>query len=204
MATEHYLIPELNRNNGISADSINLAYQKIDAEMWKLFQFRGDLGGSDDLNNLSGSGFWRIGGTAPLHAPGSGWNWCFVVQFVYGTVTVQYIIKPSTNGFLMREYSGNPQVWSGWNEIIPSYESGTIVTGITYKTYGKVVTIFINNVTVSSASGWTSLATLPNKISSPYSVHTLDINGVALRVSGTGLSYRGSAASLYGIITYVI
>ena len=204
MATTHYGIPEANRNSAFKTSDWNAALQKIDSEMWKLFQFRSDLGGSDDLNNLSGSGFWRIGGTAPLHAPGSGWVWCFFVQFVYGTVTCQYIIKPSTNGFLMREYSGNPQVWSGWNEIIPSYESGTIASGITYKKYGKVVTIYMNGVSVSAATGWTSLGTLPSSISTPYSVHGVDVNGIDLRASGTTLSYRGSAGEIYGVLTYVL
>ncbi len=168
MATEHYSIPELNRNSGISADSINSAYQKIDAEMWKLFQFRGNLGGSDDLNNLSGSGFWRIDGTAPIHAPDSGWIWCFVVQFVYGSVTDQYIIKPSANGLVIREYTGNPQVWSTWR-FVGGY---TGVTRINYGDYSYIeywksgqtgVVKMYYNVADGSIAAWNTktIATLP-------------------------------------------
>lgn len=115
--TEHYGITEINGTADISNIPINQAFEKIDSEMWKLFQFRGNLTGSDSLNNLSGSGFWRIDGTAPLNSPDSGWVWCIVVQFIYGSVTVQYIIKPSANGFIMREYTGNPQVWSTWRFV---------------------------------------------------------------------------------------
>ena len=126
MATDHYSIPELNRNNGISADSINAAYQKIDSEMWKLFQFRGNLTSSHDLNNLSGDGFWRIEGTAPLHSPSNA-TWSFVWQVAYGTLAHQYFFKPAANALMVREYSGNPQVWSEWRSI-GGYEAITRVT----------------------------------------------------------------------------
>ena len=166
--TEHYGITEINGVEDISNIPINQAFEKIDSEMWKLFQFRGNLTGSDSLNNLSGSGFWRIDGTAPLNSPDSGWVWCIVVQFVYGSVTVQYIIKPSANGFLMREYTGNPQVWSTWR-FVGGY---TGITRINYGSYSYIeywksgqtgVVKMYYNVADGSIASWSTkqIATLP-------------------------------------------
>lgn len=115
--TSHYGLTKPAASEAYDVAVQNNNMEKIDTEMWKLFQFRGNLGGSDNLNNLSGDGLWRIEGTAPLNAPNSGWVWCFVAQFVVGSVTQQYIIKPSANGLLIREYTGNPQVWSTWRTV---------------------------------------------------------------------------------------
>ena len=125
---------------------------------------------------------------------------------VIGTSTSWYtqIAIPISGTFpyiYVRNY-GNSS-FTNWSQASGS-ASGTISTGITYQVTGRVVTIFINNVSVSASSGWSSLATLPSAIGSPYSVHVKSMDGTDLRISGNALDYRGSASSIYGIITYVI
>lgn len=132
MATEHYAIPEANRNSSFKTSDWNAALQKIDAEMWKLFQFRGDLGSSNNMNDLVGSGFWRIGGTLPLNAPPD-FTWSFVLQVEYGTLTHQYAFKAATKAMLIREYSGSPSVWSTWKPIA----GYTDITRVTYDSNGS-------------------------------------------------------------------
>ena len=225
MATQHYGIPEANRNSGFLTSDWNAALQKIDTEMWKLFQSRGNLTGSDNLNNLSGCGFWRIDGTAPLNAPDSGWVWCFVIQFEYGSVTVQYIIKPSANGLMIREYTGNPQVWSTWR-FIGGY------TGITRINYGSnsyieywksgqtgVVKMYYN-VADGSIASWNTktIATLPegfrpaqsilmrgivDRIADDGTCFVIESSG-AVKISTRSNAFNTSGDVLQGTLTYPI
>ena len=223
--TEHYGITEINGTADISNIPINQAFEKIDSEMWKLFQFRGNLTGSDSLNNLSGSGFWRIDGTAPLNAPDSSWTWCFVIQFVYGTVTVQYIIKPSANGFVMREYTGNPQVWSTWR-FVGGY------TGITRINYGNNSYVeywksgqtgclkMYYNVADGSINAWSTkdIATLPegfrpatsilmrgivDRMADDGTCFLIDSNGV-VRISTRTNPFNTTGDVLQGTLTFPI
>lgn len=225
MATQHYGIPEANRSSAFKTSDWNAALQKIDAEMWKLFQARGNLTGSDNLNNLSGCGFWRIDGTAPLNAPNSGWTWCFVIQFVYGLVTTQYIIKPSANGLVIREYTGNPQVWSSWR-FIGGY------TGITRINYGSnsyieywksgqtgVVKMYYN-VADGSIAAWSTktIATLPEGFRPAQSIlmrgivdrmaddgtcFVIESSG-AVKISTRSNAFNTSGDVLQGTLTYPI
>lgn len=80
---------------------------------------------------------------------------------------------------------------------------GQIATGITYQKQADVVTIFINTVQVTAASTWTSLATLPSSLKTRYSIHFNSLDGTAIRISGTTISYRGSASEVFGAFTYV-
>ena len=167
MATEHYSIPEANRNSQFKTSDWNAALQKIDAEMWKLFQFRGDLGSADNLNDLSGSGFWRIGGSAPLNAPPNS-TWAFVLQVVYGTLTHQYFFKPEAKAVMIRAYSGSPQVWSSW-EYVGGYTAPVQIdygndSYVRYWKSGQTATIkVVYKVSDGTVSAWSSkeIATLP-------------------------------------------
>lgn len=167
MATEHYSIPEANRNSAFKTSDWNAALQKIDAEMWKLFQFRGDLGSADNLNDLSGSGFWRIGGSAPLNAPPNP-TWAFVLQVVYGTLTNQYFFKPEAQAVMMRAYSGSPQVWSSW-VYVGGYTSPVQIdygndSYVRYWKSGQTATIkVVYKVSDGTVSAWGSkeIAVLP-------------------------------------------
>lgn len=167
MATEHYSIPEANRNSGFLTSDWNAALQKIDAEMWKLFQFRGNLTSSGDANNLLGDGYWRIEGSVPTNVP-SGYTWCFLFQIVVGSVTNQYIIKPSSMGFLMREYTGSPQVWSSWRVASGIVGKTRIDYGsssyVEYWKNGNIGCVYINyKESDGEIAAWTSktIATIP-------------------------------------------
>lgn len=167
MATQHYGIPEANRSSAFKTSDWNAALQKIDAEMWKLFQFRGNLTSADNANNLSGDGYWRIEGSVPTNVP-SGYVWCFLFQIVAGSYTIQYIIKPSGGSLLMREYSGSPGVWSNW-QTVGEYVSPTRIaygsnSYVDYWKSGKTACVYVHyNVTDGTLASWTSktLATLP-------------------------------------------
>lgn len=88
------------------------------------------------------------------------------------------------------------------SKIAPVF--GEIATNLTYEKSGNVVTIFLNGVSCSAASSWTTLAAVPSTFSSPrYSAHTKTLDGNDLRVSGGVISYRGSSTSMFGCITYV-
>ena len=167
MATEHYAIPEANRNIGFKTSDWNAALQKIDTEMWRLPQFRGNLTSSGDANNRSGDGYWRIEGSVPTNVP-SGWTWCFLFQFVVGTVTQQYIIKPTGAFVMMREYTGSPQVWSSWL-YVSGYTSPVQIdygndSYVRYWKSGQTATIkVVYKVSDGTVSAWSSkvIATLP-------------------------------------------
>lgn len=168
MATEHYSIPEANRSSQFKTSDWNAALQKVDTEMWKLFQFRGDLGSADNLNDLSGSGFWRIGGSAPLNAPPSP-TWGFVLQVVYGTLTHQYFFKPEAKAVMIRAYSGSPQVWSSW-EYVGGYTAPVQIdygndSYVRYWKSGQTATIkVVYKVSDGTVSAWGSkeIAVLPS------------------------------------------
>lgn len=166
--TEHYGITEINGVEDISNIPINQAFEKIDNEMWKLFQFRGDLGSADSLNNLSGSGFWRIGGSAPLNSPPNP-TWAFVLQVVYGTLTNQYFFKPEAQAVMMRSYSGSPQVWSSW-VYVGGYTApvqidyGSNGSYVRYWKSGQTATIkVLYRVSDGTVSAWSSkeIAVIP-------------------------------------------
>lgn len=167
MATTHYGIPEANRNSGFLTSDWNAALQKIDTEMWKLFQFRGDLGSADNLNSLEGSGFWRIGGSAPLNSPPNP-TWAFVLQVVYGTLTHQYFFKPEAKAVMLRSYSGSPQVWSSW-EYVGGYTAPVQIdygndSYVRYWKSGQTATIkVVYKVSDGTVSAWGSkeIAVLP-------------------------------------------
>lgn len=189
MATSHYGIPELNRNSGISAVSINSAYQKIDAEMWKLFQSRGNLTSSGDANNLSGDGYWRIEGSVPTNVP-SGYTWCFLFQIVVGSVTNQYIIRPASMSFLMREYTGSPQVWSDWRIATGIVGKTRINYGsdsyVEYWKNGNVAQVFVKyDVSDGAIAAWSSkqIATIPAGF---RPLQEIDVAGVLDRAGDAG------------------
>lgn len=165
--TEHYGITEINGTADISNIPINQAFEKIDSEMWKLFQFRGNLGSSDSLNNLDGIGIWRIGDSAPLNAPPSP-MWAFVLQVVYGTLTHQYFFKPEARAVFIRSYSGSPQVWSDWIYIGGYVAPVRIDYGtnsyVEYWKSGQTACVYVHyNVTDGALNAWGNkqLATLP-------------------------------------------
>ena len=200
--TSHYNLVKPAGSEAYDVGVQNSNMELIDAAMWgSPATYKGALTSSDDANSLA-DGIYYLANNLPQNVPSDA-TYCFLIQIKNSYIKQQIIIKPYNGSVWMREYSGTP-TWQAWTPIVPNWKAGSIADGITYKTYGKIVTIYINNVSVSTSSAWSSLGTLPNEIRSPYSVHTLDVNGVGLRVSGNALDYRGNAASLYGIITYVL
>ena len=165
--TSHYGLTKPAASEAYNVGVQNDNMEQIDAEMWKLFQFRGDLGSADNLNDLSGSGFWRIGGSAPLNAPPNS-TWAFVLQVVYGTLTHQYFFKPEAKAVMIRAYSGSPQVWSSW-EYVGGYTAPVQIdygndSYVRYWKSGQTATIkVVYKVSDGTVSSWSSkeIAVLP-------------------------------------------
>lgn len=189
MATQHYGIPEANRSSAFKTSDWNAALQKIDAEMWRLFQFRGNLTSANNANSLSGDGYWRIEGSVPTNVP-SGYTWCFLFQIVVGSITNQYIIKPSSMGFLMREYTGSPQVWSSWRIATGIVGKTRINYGsnsyVEYWKNGNIAQVFVKYAVSDGAiSSWSSkqIATIPVGF---RPLQEIDVAGVLDRAGDAG------------------
>lgn len=201
--TSHYNLvkPAGSENYDVSVQNGNM--DALDAALWAMpSTYKRSLTTTDDLNSIS-DGVYYITNNMPQNAPTEiDISYSLFFQISSSVIKHQYIIKPFSSIVFVREYSGTP-AWQAW-KAIGRAGSGTISTGINYKKYGNIITIYINNVSVSASSGWSTLATLPSGYGSPDSVHVKSIDGTDLRVSGTSLDYRGSASTIYGTITYVI
>ena len=89
------------------------------------------------------------------------------------------------------------------SQIAEAY--GNIATNIDYQKTGHVVTVYINGATISNASSWTELATLPEAIQGlRYSAHYTSMNGIDIQISGEKIKYRGTGSDIWGAFTYVI
>ena len=191
------------------SDSESYSVARVNENSDKIDAFAKKLSGLTSVNNLAsavpdGKNLFKVYAYAGNATDAPTTNAGMVI--VIGTSTSWYtqIAIPISGTFpyiYSRNYGNN--AFTEWSQTSGS-TAATLATGITYKVAGRVVTIFINNVSVSASSGWSSLATLPSAIGSPYSVHVKSMDGTDLRVSGNLLDYRGSASSVYGTITYVI
>lgn len=75
---------------------------------------------------------------------------------------------------------------------------------ITWERTGNVVIIYFNGKTVTTSSGWTSLATLPSGMpTSRYSVHVKTVTDQDVRLSGDSLYYRGTGGGVFGELVYI-
>ena len=129
--TEHYGITKINGTEDISPVPVNNAFDKIDSAIWNALTLHRLLTASDNLDTLTseGTGFFVIGGDAPLNCP-DGYLWSFLFQVVRNQFCNQCIIKPVSGSMIIREYSGSPSVWSTW-KMVGGY------TGITRINYGS-------------------------------------------------------------------
>jgi len=80
---------------------------------------------------------------------------------------------------------------------------GTIITGAQYEICANVVTIYLNGITVTGATGWTKLADLPSGLDTRYSAHFKAMSGQDVQIAGTEIKYRGNAGDIFGACTYV-
>ena len=78
---------------------------------------------STNFNNLMASGIYFLD-TTPMtngpQLPGRAVNniqYCYLMVINYAAVIAQIIIKPIGSFIVMREYSGNPLVWSPWYKV---------------------------------------------------------------------------------------
>lgn len=200
-----------------------MAVSKLPFNIGEL-RFIKNLGSSDDVNNLSGTGFWRTESTVPAHFM-SGWTWCFLFQFVIGSVTLQYAFKPTSGSFMMREYTGNPQVWSDWI-VVTGYSSPVRITYgsnsyIEYWRNGIIgcVKMFINTSDVSLTSWSTKeVAIIPtgfrpaqvimqrgcvDRATDEGTCFSVDSNG-SVKVQTRFNPFNTSSDVLQGTITYPI
>ena len=76
---------------------------------------------STNLNAVTDSGIYYQDGTALSNAPNNP-NWSYLIVLHYGSSATQIFVKPVTfnndgKAIAMREYTGNPAVWSAWRYI---------------------------------------------------------------------------------------
>ena len=78
---------------------------------------------STNFNNLKTSGIYYLDDTTMTNGPrltGRAVNntwYCYLMIINYVGVITQIIIKPIGSFIVMREYSGNPMVWSSWYRV---------------------------------------------------------------------------------------
>lgn len=78
-------------------------------------KYQGIITSANDLNNLT-DGIYYITSSAPQNAPQNNCVWCILYQIKVGLIH-QYIIRPYSALIWVREYSGNPESWSGWKKF---------------------------------------------------------------------------------------
>jgi len=75
---------------------------------------------------------------------------------------------------------------------------------ITWERTGNVVAIYFNGKTVTTASTWTSLLTMPDSFPRPrYTVHLKSITDQDIRLSGNNLMYRGTGGGIFGVMVFI-
>lgn len=128
--TSHYNLtkPAGSENYDVSVQNGNM--DKIDAAMWKLLQIRRTLTANDNLDSITENGtamtgIYYIAANTPSNVPVSGLTWCIMFQIVINETNMihQYVLKPVAGKIWVREFSGNPSVWTRWKEY-----AGTAVT----------------------------------------------------------------------------
>ena len=159
--TSHYGFTKPAGSEQYSLTVTNENWEKLDTELYKLFQYKGDLTSANTLSSLEGVGFWRITSSTPSDAPNSSMTWSFVIQLVYETLKHQYIIKPETRAVWMREYSGTPGSWLAWQNMTPPITRSGIA-----------------NYSGLKGGGWSDRVTVPITFSSPMPGTSYDVFAV--------------------------
>lgn len=136
--TSHYNLVKQDTSEHWSVDVLNSNLEKIDTALWNLpATYKRSLTTSDDLNNLS-DGVYYITSNMPLNVPNGDIDIAYSILLQVSTSVIkhQYIIKPFTGVFYMREYSGTP-VWQAWKNISNKWTS---VSGVTENTETQLPT----------------------------------------------------------------
>lgn len=76
----------------------------------------GILNSSNDLNDLKTQGYYRTPdpNDMPTNMPDNDYAYSGIYVVNFNSVIHQYIIRPYTSCFYIREYSGSPAAWSSW------------------------------------------------------------------------------------------
>lgn len=77
------------------------------------------IGSSESINDITETGLYVINANPPTGIS-STYTWSYVLVFSQGGqggyFVHQFLVKPSSGVFLMREYSGSPGRWGVWKK----------------------------------------------------------------------------------------
>ncbi len=83
------------------------------------FIYRRSLSSTDNINDIKTMGVYTIGASTPIGIANT-FTWSYVIVISRGDMVHQFIAKPVTGWFLMREYSGSPSSWHPWKKFTTS------------------------------------------------------------------------------------
>lgn len=110
------LVTRYDLNNTKIYDFLDEFVDTYNLEYSKTLQRKGIVPVSD-LNDLKEPGIYYVGATAVDNSPVTTWYGIFVITYPGTDLIHQYIFRPASGNFAMREYSGNPQSWKSWKSI---------------------------------------------------------------------------------------
>lgn len=117
--TSHYNLKKPAGTEDINVNDINGNADLTDSAIWATLTYHRTLEASDNMDLLAseGTGIFTIGNYLPQNAP-AGYTWSMLLQIKRNdNFTHQYIIKAEAGAILVREYSGNPSLWTSWKYL---------------------------------------------------------------------------------------
>ena len=97
----------------------NLQTAKTYSRNYEVMVMRRTIGASENINNITETGLYVIGANPPSGIS-STYTWSYVMVFSQGGqggyFVHQFLFKPTSGVFLMREWSGSPGRWSAWKK----------------------------------------------------------------------------------------
>ena len=153
-----------------------------------------NISSTDDLNNYTTMGCWKIGGDLPVHAP-TGSIWAQLYVFIVGTSMMQIINNGNT--LWIRNGSTLSNVWYEWTKFIGTMLS-TNVTGADnaicyFKKSGNVVWAYSSGKYTTAKSAGANLFNIPTGFRPTLS--GLVFNMPACRISNGTASFVRIALS---------
>lgn len=199
--TSHYNLVKPAGSEAYDVSVQNGNMEKIDAALWNLpATYKRSLTTSDDLNSLS-DGVYYITANMPLNVPNGDIDIAYSILLQVSTSVIkhQYIIKPFTGVFYMREYSGTP-TWKAWR-CISNRAVATDITSQTNITGGKIYLVrsgFMRQLVVDDAVLPSNAAylTLPSMTTGDQP--TVSTEGILRKLDGTLLYIWIRGAGTWG------
>ena len=205
--TTHYNLEKPDGDDDINVLALNNDFEKIDDAIWNTLTFHRVFTASDNLNLLGseGNGIFTIGNDLPQNAP-AGYTWSMLIQIKRSDIFIhQYIIKPEVGAVLVREYSGNPQVWGDW-KYISGYVARTRInygsnSYVEYWKNGNIAQVYVKYaVSDGAVSAWDSkqIATIPEGF---RPLQETDVAGVLDRQGDAGTYVAVNSSGVVAIQT---